>query len=590
MMLATSIPSLELGSMGMGLLAGLALFLFGIEQMTDALKVVAGDRMKTLLARLTTNRFKAVFAGAFLTAVIQSSSVTTVLVVGFVSAGLLSLQQSIGVIMGSNIGTTVTAQIIAFKVTQYAALLIAIGFALLFTARNERIRHYGNIVMGLGLIFFGMQMMSSAMEPLQEYPPFVTFLERLDSPTAAVLASAVFTALIQSSSAATGVIIVLASQGLISLELGIAFAFGANIGTCVTAMLASLGKPREAVKAALAHVLFNLLGVAVWYGFIDQLAWVVRAVSPSFPQLEGTARLAAETPRQIANAHTTFNIANTLLFVGFTGPLAKLVEALLPKPRKKAVPEGRLQYLNQLASHTPGLAIDIVRMEVARLGGMAIAMLREAFEPVIAGDVAAIQRLRDRDNEIDRLHGELITYLGRLSQENLTDRESELLQEHVAAANYFENIGDLIESGLCEIALQRVQEGVQISDETRRLLETLHQRVTWAVEESLRAIANRQSDHADAVIRLKGEIASLSDDAEAHLLTRLTANQPHRLQTFRIETDLIEAYRRLYYFAKRLAKLVVQENDQNRTTDTPEQTGEVPPSDDATATVDSAVS
>ncbi len=587
MLLAASTQSLELGSMGMGLLAGLALFLFGIEQMTDALKVVAGDRMKSLLARLTTNRFKAVFAGAFVTAVIQSSSVTTVLVVGFISAGLLSLQQSIGVIMGSNIGTTVTAQIIAFKVTQYAALLIAVGFALLFTSRNERIRHYGNIVMGLGLIFFGMQMMSSAMEPLQEYPPFVKFLGHLDSPALAILVSAVFTALIQSSSAATGVIIVLAAQGLISLELGIAFAFGANIGTCVTAMLASLGKPREAVKAALAHVLFNVLGVAIWYGFIDQLAWVVRAVSPSFPQLEGAARLAAETPRQIANAHTTFNIANTLLFIGFTGPLAKLVEFLLPQPPKKEGPEGRLQYLNQIASHTPGLAVDIVRMEVARLGGMAVAMLREAFEPVVSGDAAAIERLRDRDNEIDRLHGDLITYFGRLSQENLTDRQSELLQEYVAAANYFENIGDLIETSLCDVGLQRIREDVQISDETRRLLETLHQKVTWAVEESLRAIANRDAGHAEAVIRLKDEITSLADNAEAHLLGRLAANQPRRTQTFRVETDLIESYRRLYYFAKRLAKLVVQENNHGHTDDAQEPTDAPRSIDGSTAHVPS---
>lgn len=586
-MLGASIQSLELGSMGMGLMAGLALFLFGIEQMTDALKVVAGDRMKSLLARLTTNRFKAVFAGAFVTAVIQSSSVTTVLVVGFISAGLLSLQQSIGVIMGSNIGTTVTAQIIAFKVTQYAALLIAIGFALLFTSRNERIRHYGNIVMGLGLIFFGMQMMSSAMEPLQEFPPFVKFLGHLDSPALAILVSAVFTALIQSSSAATGVIIVLASQGLISLELGIAFAFGANVGTCVTAMLASLGKPREAVKAALAHVLFNVLGVAIWYGFIDQLAWVVRAVSPSFPQLDGAARLAAETPRQIANAHTTFNIANTLLFIGFTGPLAKLVELLLPRPSRKAEPEGRLKYLNQITSHTPGLAIDIVRMEVARLGGMAVAMLREAFEPVISGDATAVQRLRDRDNEIDRLHGDLITYFGRLSQENLTDRQSELLQEYVAAANYFENIGDLIETSLCDVGLQRIREDVRISDETRRLLETLHQRVTWAVEESLRAIANRDAGHAEAVIRLKDEIASIADDAEAHLLGRLTANQPRRTQTFRIETDLIESYRRLYYFAKRLAKLVVQENNHGDRADQPEPGNAAPAIDAPAANVQS---
>ncbi len=574
-MLGASTPPLELGTMGMGLLAGLALFLFGIEQMTDALKVIAGDRMKSLLARLTTNRFKAVFAGAFVTSVIQSSSVTTVLLVGFISAGLLNLQQAIGVIMGSNIGTTVTAQIIAFKVTQYAPLLIAIGFALLFLSRNERIKHYGNMVMGLGLIFFGMQMMSGATEPLRNYQPFVELLTHLENPLAAIALSAAFTAIVQSSSATTGVIIVLASQGLIRLELGIALVFGANIGTCVTAMLAAIGKPREAVKAALAHVVFNVLGVLIWCPFIAWLALAVREISPSHGELVGAARLAAETPRQIANAHTIFNVANTLLLIGFTTPLAMLVERLVPTLRREPEPDGKLQYLNQITEHTPVLALDIVRAEVARLGGLSVAMLRAAFTPVVSGDVASIQHLRDRDDDVDRLHGELVKAVGRLSQQNLTDPQSRQLQQYMAAANYFEGIGDLIETSLCEIGMARNRQQVEISDETRDLLSTFHQRVTWSVEEALHAVANRKRQHAQNVIAAKAEITALADDAEAHLLKRLTADQPRRTQTFRIETDLFESYRRLYYFAKRIAK-VIEEGDDSKAV---EQTEIDPPAD-----------
>ncbi|HRX81799.1 MAG TPA: Na/Pi symporter, partial [Pirellulaceae bacterium] len=254
----TAVESIEVGTILMGLLGGLALFLFGMDQMSDALKLIAGEGIKRDLAKLTTNRFTGALAGAFVTTIIQSSSVTTVLVVGFISAGLMSLTQSIGVIMGANIGTTVTAQLIAFKITHYSLVLVAIGFFMLFCSKNEKVRHYGHMIMGLGLIFFGMHLMSEGTSPLRTYPPFMDMMQQIDNPLTAILLAAVFTALVQSSSATTGLVITLASQGFISLDAGIALVFGANIGTCITAGLASLGKSREAVRAALVHVVFNV--------------------------------------------------------------------------------------------------------------------------------------------------------------------------------------------------------------------------------------------------------------------------------------------------------------------------------------------
>ncbi|MDX1430597.1 MAG: Na/Pi cotransporter family protein, partial [Rhodothermales bacterium] len=323
--------ALQLSSFLMGLLGGLALFLYGMDQLTGAMKSAAGAGLQRLLARLTRNRVKAALAGAVTTAVIQSSSVTTVLIVGFVSAGLMSLSQSIGVIMGANVGTTVTAQIIAFKVTAYALALIAIGFGMMFFKRHERIVQYGAMVMGLGLLFFGMDLMGDAARPLRSYEPFIAAMRQMDSRWFGILIGAGFTALIQSSSAATGVIIVLAAQGFISLEAGIALAFGANIGTCVTALLAAIGKPTEAVRAALVHVIFNVGGVLIWLWLIDELAQLVTWISPKSPELIGVDRLAAETPRQIANAHTVFNIANTLVFIWFVTPLAWIVRKMVPE-------------------------------------------------------------------------------------------------------------------------------------------------------------------------------------------------------------------------------------------------------------------
>ena len=233
------------GSMAMQLFGGLAIFLFGMEQMADALKAVAGERMKVILAKLTTNRFMGAITGAFVTAVIQSSSVTTVLVVGFITAGLMSMAQSIGVIMGANIGTTITAQIVAFKVTKAALLMVAVGFGMLFFSKQDKIKHYGAMLMGLGLVFFGMSVMSDAMKPLRSYQPFLDLMVTMENPLVGILVAAAFTGLIQSSSATTGIVIVMATQGFITLPAGIALAFGANVGTCVTALLASIGKPRE---------------------------------------------------------------------------------------------------------------------------------------------------------------------------------------------------------------------------------------------------------------------------------------------------------------------------------------------------------
>lgn len=259
MQILSSVTSgtLDLGAMVTGLGGGLALFLYGMRKMTEALKTVAGTGMKAFLGRVTTNRFTAAGAGALVTAVLQSSSVTTVLVVGFVTSGLLTLSQSVGVIVGANIGTTITAQIIAFKITKYALAMIAAGFLVEILARNERVKYYGIALMGLGLIFFGMTLMGDAAYPLRTHEPFMDLMQRMKNPLLGIAVGALFTALVQSSSATTGLVIVMASEGFLSLEAGIALIFGANIGTCITAMLAAIGRPREAVRTAVVHVLFG---------------------------------------------------------------------------------------------------------------------------------------------------------------------------------------------------------------------------------------------------------------------------------------------------------------------------------------------
>ena len=552
----TTTESLQVGSILMGLIGGLALFLFGLDQMSDALKLIAGDGLKKVLAKLTTNRFTGALAGAFVTAVIQSSSVTTVLVVGFISAGLMSLTQSVGVIMGANIGTTITAQLVAFKVTHYALLLVATGFFMLFCSKNEKVRHYGHMIMGLGLIFFGMYLMSDGTKPLRTYPPFMEVMQQMDNPLTAILLAAAFTALVQSSSATTGLVITLASQGFISLDAGIALIFGANVGTCVTAALASLGKPREAVRAAVVHIVFNVAGVVIWFAFIPQLAALVSWFSPSNPDLVGAARLAAETPRQIANAHTVFNIGNTALLIWFATPLAWLVRRIVPDRPRVEAEVARPKYLDPILLQTPALAMDIVRMEMGRLGTAALRMMRGALNVVIRGSREEINALEDLDNKVDSLHGAIVTYLGRLSKENLSNRQSEQLHDYLSAANYIESIGDMIETNLVEAGRDRLRANLQISQPTEDVLSALNKKVAWATERAIRALVSNDKEIARQVADAKVEINRLAAEAEVHLSRRLSADEPNRLATFRLESEIMEYLRRMYYFAKRIAKLV----------------------------------
>jgi phosphate:Na+ symporter len=554
--------TLEVGTLMMRLLGGLALFLFGMDQMTDALKLVAGGGMKKILSRLTTNRLRAVLAGAIITSIIQSSSVTTVLVVGFISAGLMTLTQSIGVILGADIGTTITAQIIAFKVTQYALAFIAVGFALNFLGKRNSIRQTGAMLMGLGLIFFGMELMSDATRPLRTFEPFINMMTQMSNPFWGILIATVFTGLVQSSSATIGIVIVLASQGFITLEAGIALAFGANIGTCITALLAAIGKPREAVQAAWVHVLFKVLGVLIWLAFIPELAQVVRLISPASLALDGVAKLAAETPRQIANAHTLFNVANTFIFIWFTKPIAKLMQWLIPlKPATSG--KVKSKHLSDIVLRAPSLALDSVRLELFFLGDYVLKMLKDSLAFVVRGSEEDLKKLEAMDDDVDQLQGAIVAYLGELSQKDISKEQANLMNNYMAAANYLESIGDTLETNFVEVGRERLQHHAEVSAETQAVLTELHQEVYLNVEMAIKALTDFDTTMAKNVIEAKPVIASLADKADSHLSQRVTASDANRIALFRIETDMIEYLKRVYYFAKRIAKLVLDMEKQS---------------------------
>ena len=545
--------ALDIGVLVTQLGGGLALFLFGMRQMTESLKTVAGTGMKNLLTRLTANRFTAALAGTIVTAVIQSSSVTTVLVVGFISAGLLNLGQSIGVILGANVGTTITAQIIAFKVYKYGLLMVAAGFFTNILARQEYARQWGFAVMGLGLIFFGMELMSIGTNPLRQWPPFIEMMQNMRNPLLAAGVGALFTAVVQSSSATTGIIIVLASQGLISLESGIGLLFGSNIGTCVTAFISAVGRPREAMQAAWAHIVFNVAGVLLWIFFVPQFADVVRSISPASATAPGAVQFTADTARQIANAHTLFNLGNLLLFIWFTGPLARLVSWIVPEQRK-AIGIQPL-YLDDLFLEQPSLALDQVRRELTRLGGLVRQMLSRSLHVATKGSESEISSLAQADEDIDTIYEACIRFLGQLSQKNLVLEQPQQLSRFVGIANYLENIGDVIEKDLLAVAGKRIRHDVKVSQSTLTKLRALAEQVRLSFDMAIVALKAGDHDAALAAIESKEVIGELAQDAAAHLAKRLIADEPYRLEAFQIETEIIENFRRINTYVRRIARL-----------------------------------
>jgi phosphate:Na+ symporter len=552
--------TLDLTPMLISFASGLAIFLYGLRKMTDALKIVAGERVKSLLASLTTNRFTAAFAGIVVTAVIQSSSVTTVLIVGFITAGVMSFSQAIGVILGANVGTTITAQIIAFKITNWALLLIAAGFFTEIVAKHPRVRQFGIMSMGLGLLYFGIELMSQAMTPLRTYEPFMVLMREMTNPLMGLLIGAVFTALVQSSLATTGIVIIMASQGFITLELAIAIIMGANVGTCATAYVSAIGKPREAMQAAVAHVLFNVLGVLLFVGFIPWLAELVRAISPVSVHLEGAAQMAADTPRQIANAHTVFNVLNLIVFLGFTNVLSRAVLRLVPAAAEPELKMGEPKYLDTYYLDQPAVALDRAKLEIVRIGEQALTMVRDSFPILTVGTRERIDSVEKRDDAVDQLHNAVILFLHKLASRDLVSPQPQNLYRYLSVANYLENIADVVEKGMVADSHKRYERKLSLSKATSDLFKDVYKEVFLIGQDTLTAFAENNIEKATQVLEARSHFNRLVERVRSHLYDRLTQEQPEHMVLYKIELNTIENYRRIHALFMRIAEVVIDGN------------------------------
>jgi phosphate:Na+ symporter len=532
------------------LFGGLALFLYGMEKMTDGLKAAAGKQMNTLLAKLTGNRILGAITGAIVTAVIQSSSVTTVLVVGFVSAGLMTLVQSVGVIFGANLGTTVTAQIVAFNTTALASPLIAIGFVMTFVWKQGVARHYGAMLMGLGLLFYGMSAMGSAMAPLRTNQSFAELLQSLQSPVLGMLAGALFTALVQSSSATIGLAVVMATQGLLSLPAGIAILFGAKIGTGFTAILAGIGKPQDAKRAAVVHVLFNVMGAAIWLPFIPQLALIAQAVSPGASHLQGVERLAEQVPRQIANAATIWATANTVIFLPFAALFAKLAIKIIPDRAVVQKQIIRPRYLDDQMIRVPSMALERARMELGHMSQITNNMLARVKPAFAARDLGELTQQFD---QVVVLREAVLVYLQQIGRSELSDDEAEEHARLVAATGEIEIMSAAISRELAPPAQALKAAEIAPSTETMELLDRLLHTIQETAQSALRALVERDEQAAQTVVAKRIAILDLSADLQRQQAARLTQDDPNRLLKHRVQLELLDKLRRIYSVSEHMA-------------------------------------
>lgn len=554
-------PDLQFFAMGTGLFGGLAIFLFGMEQMSEAMRIVAGLRMRDVLSRLTSNRWTGLLTGGVVTAIVQSSSVTTVMVVGFITAGLMTFSQALGIILGANIGTTLTVQIIAFKVTKYAMLLVAVGFVFWFTGKGKR-KWYGQWLMGLGLLFVGMDLMGSSMAPLRDYPPFIQLMSAAANPILGILAAALFTALVQASSATIGLAIVFASQGLVPLETGIAFVLGANIGTCITAGLAAIGKPREAVRASVAHVLFNIVGALLVLPFLGPFTELVRTLSPTAASsLAAAAAQAAIVPRQIANAHTLFNVAISLLFLPFVPWIERVID-LLVRDKESIDDPGPIKprYLDESLLGTASLALGLARREVSRVGDLLEQMMAKVPEAVFRGNLETVAEIRALDDQVDALYTSITQYLAKIGQQNLSDDVADAVLEAMSALTELEAIGDIMENNLAHLAQVNAGGTIQITPESLLELNGLHRQVSHSLTSALSAFLTESTEVAETVMDMKDEINRTEVRIRAWKARRLQETlTPEKIASYTMQVDTLENLKRIYYHAKRVAKLVVRE-------------------------------
>ncbi|WP_291569718.1 Na/Pi cotransporter family protein [Clostridium sp. UBA4548] len=529
------------------LFGGLGIFLYGMKMMGDGLENAAGDKLKGIFDKITSNPAKGILTGAIVTAVIQSSSATTVMVVGFVNAGLMNLFQAAAVIMGANIGTTITAQIISFKFDAIAPLFLAIGAAMVLFAKNRKAKEIGNIVLGFGILFLGLELMSAAMSPLAESDFFKNLILRLKGHTIlGLLLGMVMTAVIQSSSASTGILVALASTGSLPFEVAVPILFGCNIGTCVTALIASIGTSRTARKAALIHLFFNVIGSLMFIPFVGQFTDLILLISP------GTT--GADVQRQIANAHTIFNIVNTFILVWFIKYLVALVNFLIPGEDERE--EMGLKYIDERLLETPVIAFGQTTNEIVRMATKAKENLALAMQGFNENSETLINKAYENERLINLLDHDITRFLVKLSNSELGEEQKSLVGAYFHAVNDIERIGDHAEN-IADLASEKIAKGLQFSDEAMKELMGMYKYTINALEISIECFKEYNKEKAASIRGIEDRIDALEKELRNSHINRLNAGVCNAT-VGTIFLDIISNFERIGDHAVNVAEIITE--------------------------------
>ncbi len=497
---------------------GLALFLYGMQMMSAGLEAAAGNRMKRILEKLTANRFLGVLVGAGITAAIQSSSATTVMVVGFVNSGMMTLRQAVWIIMGANIGTTVTGLLIALDVGALAPLLAFVGVALVVFLKKPILHHWGQIIAGLGVLFLGMGMMSDAMAPLRESEFFINLMTQMSNPLLGILVGMVFTAIIQSSSASVGILQTLASSGLIGLHSAAFILFGQNIGTCITAVLASIGTSRNAKRTTIIHLLFNVIGTVIFTTIciLTPLTDLFESLLPTSPA------------GQIAALHTTFNITTTLLLLPFGTQLAKIAERILPDRASDNVNQRRLLYIKpvdhtheQHRIGTSAIAINGISRELNRMAEIVENNVRESFLTVLDGTPKRLPAVEDTEETIDFLNKEISSYISSVIVYETNEADSARISAFFKISGNLERIGDHA-MNISEYTKLMEQKKIDFSEDTKAEIRQM-QTVSLEAMQLIYPLESITAARLEKIAQLEQKIDDMTDAMRQNQLQRMHA-------------------------------------------------------------------
>jgi phosphate:Na+ symporter len=528
------------------LLGGLGMFIFGMNLMGDSLQQWAGEKMRSILSFFTRNRVVALISGIIITFVLQSSSACTVLLVGFVNSGLMTLAQTIGVILGADIGTTLTVQLIAFDVGQFALAFVFVGFVCIFFTKNPSVNYVGRILIGFGLLFYGLKVMGGSMKPLAKYPPFIDILQRSTAnPFTGLLVSTILTGIIQSSAATIAIALGLAMQvgpdgkPILSLVAAIPIIYGANIGTTITAALAAIGTTRDAKRVAVAHTMFKVAGVIIFMFLITPLNSVV-------------LKLGGGITRQIANAHTVFNVVMALLFLPFTKYFGVLIMKILPaEPEKEAA--FKPKYLASDLTRTPGIALAQTKKEIVRMGEIAVGMSDNIIEAFKRKDSTFVDHLIDENGKIRILEDAIRPYLAEIGSKRLNEDNANYALMLLNISNEYREMGNTIATDILPLTEDFIEDNLFFSPEGWEQLQKFQAKVAEDVRDAARAFAEHDTKLAEEVTQRKPALVRLEKELTKAHFDRLSQGMDETSETSTLHMGVMGGLRRVNSYATNIA-------------------------------------